>query len=288
MRVSICIPAYKQPECFKRALLSIFEQTFEDYEVIITDDSPDNSILDVVNEFNDSRIKYFKNAERKGSPENWNACIDIATGEYIKFLHHDDWFKEKESLSKFIKMLDDNPNDDLAFCASANCYPDTRIKNIFQPTTNKINALKKDPLFLFPSNIIGSPSVTIYRKKVNKKFDKKLKWVVDVDFYISILSENSGIVFCNEPLISVMTGSENQVTSSCQDNKNVELYEWLYLYNKNIKKIKIRQTRFICKLLSIYKIKSEKEILDMGIKLPTNILFYITLFANKYIFKDLL
>jgi|GEM_PF-674595 len=287
-KVSICIPAYKQPEYIERALKSAFEQSFDNYEIIITDDSPDNSVSDIIKNFNDSRIKYFKNIERKGSPENFNTCLEYARGEYIKFLFHDDWFTEKNSLAKFVKMLDDNPDSDFAFCASANCYPDTKLKNIYYPVINKLNKLIRDPLFLFSNNIIGSPSATIYRKRVNKKFDKTLKWVVDIDFYINILSENPKFISCNEPLVSVITGSENQITFSCQNNKNIELYEYLHLYNKNAKKMRIEHIKFICKLLSIYQIKSEKEIHDLGIKLPTNILFYITIFANKYIFKDLL
>jgi len=283
IKVSICIPAYQQPEYLKRALLSIFEQTYNDYEVIISDDSPDDSVLDVVKEFDDKRIKYFKNDEIKGSPENWNVCIDNATGEYIKILHHDDWFTEKDSLFKFVKMLDDNPDTDLAFSASANCRQDTKLKNIFCTPIIKLHKLRQNPMFLFTGNIIGSPSATIYRRKINKKFDKNLKWVVDIDFYLNILLDNPEIVFCKEPLISVLTESENRVTSFCRYNKSVELPEYIYLYSKYIKMMNFAQTRFICRLLYIYKIKSEKELKDLGIKIPKNILFYIMMFLNRAI-----
>jgi glycosyltransferase involved in cell wall biosynthesis len=83
-KVSICIPTYKQPDCFKRAISSVLMQTYEDYEIIITDDSPDDSISDALKDFNDNRIKYFKNIERKGSHENFNVAIDYSKGEYIK------------------------------------------------------------------------------------------------------------------------------------------------------------------------------------------------------------
>jgi len=287
-KVSICIPAYKHPEYIKRAVGSVLIQSFQDYEIIITDDSPDDSVSEVIKEFNDNRIKYFKNIERKGSPENFNVALDYSSGEYIKFLLHDDWFSEKDSLAKFVKMLDDNPDADLAFCPSANCYPDEKLRMIKRPSAVKLEKLKENPWFLFPENIIGTPSVVIYRKNDNKKLDNNLKWVVDVDLYLRILSKNPQILYLNEPLVYLTTGSENQITATCIDNKNVELYEWLYLYNKNIKKMKLIQTRFICKLLNIYGIKSKKEILEMGIKLPANILFYLTMLANKYIFKDLL
>lgn len=56
MKVSICIPAYKQPEFLKRCLDSVFEQSYTDYEVIITDDSPDNEIEKLVNTYSDNQI----------------------------------------------------------------------------------------------------------------------------------------------------------------------------------------------------------------------------------------
>src|SRR5215469_11343388 len=97
-KVSICIPAFQQPTCLRRALDSVFFQTFKDYEVIISDDSTDNSVENVVREYNRERagVKYHKNAVTKGSPENWNAAIELATGEYIKILHHDDCFSGKD------------------------------------------------------------------------------------------------------------------------------------------------------------------------------------------------
>ena len=60
-KVSICIPVYKQVECLHRALNSIRDQTFQDYEIIVTDDTPDDSIKNMMENFNfGNRLKYFK------------------------------------------------------------------------------------------------------------------------------------------------------------------------------------------------------------------------------------
>jgi glycosyltransferase involved in cell wall biosynthesis len=284
-KVSICIPAYGQPEKIERALKSVFEQTFEDFEVIITDDTPDESVFNIVKNFDDKKIKYYKNQERKGSPENWNVCLEHVRGEYIKFLHHDDWFFNKDSLSGFIKMLDNNHNVDIAFCASANYNADETIKYIYYPPAVKLNKLRKNYLFLFSGNIIGAPSATIYRSRVSQKFDRNLKWLVDIDFYLRILSENHEFVSNKDPLISIETGSEKQVTHLCQDNKCVELFEYIYMYSKYRQTMKFAQTRFLCHLLCLYGIKSKKEIKALGVDLPKNIFFDLTIFLNKYLFK---
>jgi glycosyltransferase involved in cell wall biosynthesis len=274
-KVSICVPTYKQPDFFRRALESVFIQSFEDFEVIITDDSPDDSVEQVVKEFQPNlKLKYYRNKERKGSPENWNEAIKLASGEYIKILHHDDWFSDKNSLTEFVKMLDESPNTDFAFCSTLVCGPDQKVKYLHLPTEEKLNKLRSNSNYLFPHNIIGAPSATIYRRKVNKKFDTKLKWVVDIDFYISILKDNKAFIFCSNSLVCTTDGAPHQVTSECKNDKNIELFEWFYLYNKINKSpsINFRNFAFFWNLLYKYKVRSIGEIKKAGIQSPPHVL----------------
>lgn len=114
MKVSICIPAYNNEVSLKRCLDSVLIQDFEDYEIVITDDSPSNVIAQLVSGYNNSKIHYYKNTENLGSPENWNRALSLAKGEYIKIIHHDDWFSSNDSLDKFVALLDTNPT--FLFC----------------------------------------------------------------------------------------------------------------------------------------------------------------------------
>src|SRR5436853_3312684 len=116
--VSICIPAYSEPECFGRALASVLEQDFTDFEVIVTDDSPTDAIADVLRTMGDDRIRYTRNVRRLGVPANWNRAADLATGEFVKFLHHDDWFSSTTSLSRFVDLLANDPDANFALSAS--------------------------------------------------------------------------------------------------------------------------------------------------------------------------
>jgi glycosyltransferase involved in cell wall biosynthesis len=283
-KVSICIPAYCEPDLLRRSLQSVFAQTFENYEVIITDDSPDDSVERVVREFQPvSKLRYFKNTVRKGSPENWNEAVGHATGEYIKLLHHDDWLADKDSLYKFAKMLDDNTGADFAFCSSAAHGPDEKLLFVHKPSKNQLRRLRYNPDYLFPQNIIGAPSATIYRNGLNKKFDGRIKWVVDIDFYIRVLRENSTFVFCEEPLICITTGSTDQVTFSCVGDRNIQLFEWLYLFKKLNRGLvpPLRQLTFVWDLLRKYKIKSSAEIARVGIEQPFPVAINVLLFLRK-------
>jgi glycosyltransferase involved in cell wall biosynthesis len=266
-KVSILIPTYNQPEYLRHALESIVLQTYKDIEVIITDDSTDDSLFSVVDEFSTKLdIKYFKNSVRRGSPENWNESIGKSNGQYIKFLHHDDWFTTEHSLQAYVQALDENPHANFAFSCTNVCDTNRTILYTHCPTKRNLIQLRKNPVNLFPYNFVGAPSATIYRCKVNKLFDKNLKWVVDIDFYISILKENHKFIFIPEAAISCTYGASGQVTLECQNNKTIELFEWIYLFNKINRSIipKFSNLLFFRNLLFKYHITSIQEIHKCG------------------------
>lgn len=245
-KVSICIPAYKQADYLKKTLVSIFIQNYNNYEIIITDDSPDDSVKNLIKEFNfENKIKYFKNKNHLGTPENWNEAVRQSSGEYIKILHHDDWFKDENSLTEFVKMLDYNPETDFAFSSSFAIGKKNNFLFWHTVTEQQLNLLKK-PENLFLGNFIGTPSVTIYRNKIKIKYDKNLKWLVDIDFYIKVLNKNKKFIYSKIPLINVTADGSHQVTQEVENNKCIEIYENFYLYNK-IKKTK--NIIFICAFL---------------------------------------
>src|SRR3954465_8010288 len=101
--VSICVPAYKRVEFLQRLLESIAIQRFSDFEVVVTDDSNNQSVKELLENYRDRfSITYHKNEKQLGTPENWNACISIAKGKWIKLMHDDDWFNDDSSLEEFV------------------------------------------------------------------------------------------------------------------------------------------------------------------------------------------
>jgi len=99
--ISICIPAYKRVAYLQRLLESIAAQTFSGFEIILTDDSPDDSVANLIKNYSSLNIKYFKNEAALGTPANWNCGIAKASGEWIKLMHDDDWFASPHSLQQF-------------------------------------------------------------------------------------------------------------------------------------------------------------------------------------------
>lgn len=235
--ISICIPAYKRVHSLKRLLDSIEKQSFKNFEVVITDDSPDESVQKLIESYKKKfPLLYFKNPTSLGTPANWNACIDKASGEWIKIMHDDDWFANEQSLERFAHHTYGAKK--FIFCnyLSIDEEKKTQIKSAISGTW--IKRIAADPFSLYATNKIGPPSVTFIHKSVMEKFDETLKWLVDIEFYIHILSKKNQFISIHEPLIHIGL-NEAQVTNACFLNPSVELPEGMYILEKyGLKKLK--------------------------------------------------
>ena len=105
---TVVIPTYNRAELLKEAIQSVFDQTFENFELIVIDDHSTDKTKDVVSSFHDSRIKYILNDHAKGGAGTRNAGIFRAKGEWIAFLDDDDiWLPKKLELQyKKIQEID--------------------------------------------------------------------------------------------------------------------------------------------------------------------------------------
>lgn len=233
VKVSICIPTYKQVDFLRLTLVSVLEQSFDDYEVIITDDSPDDSVLNLLSEFNfGSRLRYFKNPEPLGSPRNWNEAIAKASADLIKILHHDDRFSHPKALEAFVNLMEEQPEAGFGFCPS-NVIDSVKGKSwVHGLSSEQMNMLHNNPELLFLGNVIGAPSATIYRKSLGLTYDKQFKWLVDIDFYIRVLQKNRNFAYTDEVLITTPTNVAHQVTESCKNNAELEIWESSILFLK--------------------------------------------------------
>ncbi|MFO0355594.1 MAG: glycosyltransferase family 2 protein [Sphingobacteriaceae bacterium] len=287
VKVSICIPTYNQTEFLKKNLESIIAQTFTDHEIIITDDSTTNEVEELVKQFfklHPVNYIYHKNNSSLGSPANWNKAISLAKGEYIKILHHDDWFKEKDSLEKFVNALDHYPQSNLAYSATSILNAKDNTYSVNKPDSEYRNSLHADPLVLFNNNRIGAPSATIYRASTDIRFDERISYLVDVDFYLQLLSANSNATFIEEALIVNVSHLDTQVTAS-SINKKTQIGEYCYMYNKWFKgKFPNTKLRLFFKdLFAWYKLNSFDEIETLGYEKPEpQWIFKLLFFQSKF------
>ena len=109
-RVSIVIPVYNREKYITLAVESVLRQTFQDWELIISDDGSTDRTLEMITEFaaHDNRIRVLT-AEHKGAVHALIAGFDAAKGEFVGQLDSDDLL-EPEALELTVKALDEHPD----------------------------------------------------------------------------------------------------------------------------------------------------------------------------------
>ncbi|MGB0757157.1 MAG: glycosyltransferase family 2 protein [Patescibacteria group bacterium] len=116
-KVSVIIPTYNRPEFIDKAIDSVLQQTYQDFEIIVVDDGVDKRADQVVSSFDDQRVRYIPHKENKGGAAARNTGIKEAQGEYIAFLDDDDtWVSEKlETQIQTLEQL----SSEVGFCYCA-------------------------------------------------------------------------------------------------------------------------------------------------------------------------
>jgi len=111
LKVSICIPTYNRSDYLQYAVNSVLGQTYQNFELIICDDGSTDNTPEVVNSWDDSRLRYLRHPQNIGRSRNMRSGFEAAVGDYfIKF--DDDDALTPEFLAKTVAVLDNNPEVD--------------------------------------------------------------------------------------------------------------------------------------------------------------------------------
>ncbi len=88
--VSFCLATYKRPQSLGSTLAKILKQTYDNFEILVSDNDPEGSAEAVVKKFRSSKIHYYKNKTNIGMVANFNAALSHASGEFVTFITDDD------------------------------------------------------------------------------------------------------------------------------------------------------------------------------------------------------
>jgi glycosyltransferase involved in cell wall biosynthesis len=246
--VSICIPTYNQTKYLRKTLDSIVNQTYKDFELIISDDSSTEDVSILLEEYiHKLSFHYVPNRPGLGSPQNWNHALSLAKGKWIKIMHHDDWFSSSDALWKMMSMAEINPNS-LIFAGIKGEFVLENRSYINLPSQTKILELQNDPFSLIWANVIGPPSAILF-PNISVKFDKELIWLVDIEFYLQLLLKHQlRLVYIEEVLFENCPDDHN-ISNVCFQNKSLELKEFNYIFNKIYPKSSLKSKFNFMKLL---------------------------------------
>lgn len=169
--VSVVIPAYK-PEFFREALQSALTQTYRPKEIVICDDCQDGRIEAMVanSAHENIEITYHRNRSREGQQGNYLKCLELARGEYVKFLNDDDVL-DSQCVAKMMAALARWPDACFAVChrvlideSGAELRPYNRPRALM----SELALLEGRSLarFLLASGVnrVGEPTAMLFRR----------------------------------------------------------------------------------------------------------------------------
>ncbi len=266
--ISICIPAYKKPDFVVRLLKSVMQQTYKRVEVVISDDSPDDTVKIAIEPYkSELSIVYIQNSPALKSPANWNNAIRHAKGDFFVLLHQDDWLFDAEALNKYLKAFRDKPEAGFVFCKNTAVTEDGK-EIVLQHIPGLLHRLSKTPLHLVLAQVIGPPSNTMLRTNLRDKvqYDEELIWLVDVDYYVRVLQAGFEYVYLDQHLVSIGL-HEDQTTVFCRNNSDIIFKEnILFAYKIGegaFKDLKIYD--YYWRLLRNDGVKAIEQIINSGV-----------------------
>ena len=266
--ISICIPTYKRTDLLKKLLDSIKIQSFTGYEILINDNSPDDSVKTLVRSYSGTlQISYEKNEPAVNAVENGIKVMRRANAPWIKVIHDDDWFDAPDALQKFADAAL-HSGKDLIFCASNNVFLDTNKTEQELLTAERKKMLDDSFFSLIYLNVIGHPSVVMHKKDTAIEYDKQFNWVLDIDYYLRYLNAHGGYHYIPETLVNIGKGS-TQESYKYYKNSKVEIPEYFTLLTKYDSDLLLKNQyvfHLVWNMLKRFKIKNIEDIRATGYK----------------------
>ena len=211
LSVSICIPVFNGADYLQSCLDSIRAQTYGNFEIVLVDDKSTDCSLKIAEDYarKDARLKVFCNERNLGLVENWNRCVELASGQWVKFLFQDD-ILEANCLERMLAVC--GPNTSMVVC-KRNIIVEDDAKGFQDGFLQFVEKYNIDTVFkgeteISPEifckavldnwlwNFVGEPTAVMLHRSVFTRFglfSPHLIQICDFEYWIRVAS-NTGLV----------------------------------------------------------------------------------------------
>lgn len=200
--VSVCVPVFNGETFLHMCLRSILSQSYTDIEVIIIDDGSSDNSIKIIKEYaeNDNRVHFFLNTQNLGLVKNWNRCIELSKGRWIKFVFQDDIIEPDCIESLFI--AGEESGCPLVTCDRHFIFDDVSPETIAEyQTFPTISMVKEGGGWISPEsvfqavrrfgygNFVGEPTSTLLHRTTFESlggFRSDLIQLCDLEFWLRV------------------------------------------------------------------------------------------------------
>ena len=215
-KISVVIPVYNGSRYLAQAVSSVLEQDYPAHEIIAVDDGSTDGTPEILRSFGDRLI--VRRVENRGSAHARNVGLELATGDSVAFLDHDDiWFRNR--LEKQAELIERNPQAGV-FCANFifrhDRFGSRRVRH-YDALRHRSGLNFNRPLVLHPfallvrENFLGTASALCIRKSVVElagPFDPSYRVAQDFEFILRC-ALRAPFVLCSQVLLYKRTHSGN-------------------------------------------------------------------------------
>ncbi len=210
--ISVIIPTYNRAGVLKRAVESVYTQTFTDIEIIIVDDGSSDSTPELIGSLD--LAPRFIRIPHSGVSRARNVGIDASRGEWIAFLDSDDYWlpgKLRKQMDYLRSAVPPDGTESYLVCHTNEVW----IRNGKRINQGKRHA-KKEGWFFLPSLnlcLISPSSVLIHRSvlRATGYFDEGFRFVEDYDLWLRITARYP-VGYVDEKLVVKTGGHEDQLS----------------------------------------------------------------------------
>ncbi|MBB1328177.1 glycosyltransferase family 2 protein [Pseudoalteromonas sp. SR43-7] len=223
--VSVIMPAYNAELYISESIESVMNQTYTNWELLITDDRSTDNTHHIVRDYviKDERIKLFINHENGGAGVARNNSIKQARGRFISFLDADDqWLPEKLTKQVYFMLKHNYP---FTFTAYRKIEQGRLKSSVIPPKFTTYNKL-------LSGNVIGCLTAMYDAQILGKKYMPLIRKRQDMALWLKIL-ENVPKAYCLTDILAFY-----RVDSGMTQNK-LEILKWQWLLYRDVLKLNV-------------------------------------------------
>lgn len=242
--VTIGIPVFNVGRFIGMTLKSVLNQSYTNFELIITDDGSTDNTVEVIRSFDDPRIKLIVDGENHGISYRLNQQIDLAKGKYFVRMDGDD-LMFPDRVEKQVRYLEEHPDVDVVGAGAVIIDDDNKIIGLRQSsiTAKKPEDIINNTPFIHPS-VCGK--IDFFRKY---RYDERLNGVEDNDLWLRGFNSckyamiNQSLIFYRDPLKFKLRTYVKRKWKGCKkvilrwklfDDKNPAIEYFIFAFIKSL------------------------------------------------------
>ena len=265
MKISVLTPTYKSLPYLKEALDSVFNQTYQNFEVIICNDSKDQKELQdfLQNNYSEflDKISFEQNEKNLGYSSNIKKCFDKSTGEVVFLFAQDDIILDLNHFEKIVNIYTNNPN--IGFTSRPYYWFDENILNKLRRTPKSdsdiISKNSEAKYIKILINSIGQLSGLSLRKLKGVKYDfTPYIFTAHVKPFLQNFLISDCYFFLEDTIAVRMSSSQTIFLSSIYNPSPTLTWIWLIedIFSKDESLRKVFKEDFTTNYIGLIQIKN--------------------------------